>query len=138
MTDIKSTTKPAEIGDHDRFEYVLLCDLDAGETGKRLAYTRTMKWRETVLQTRIDPQKGESVEELGFLVTVPRPAGPGGIHIYSHICRDEAAHVRAIAILENEKKDKERTDGRLPTVWNGKFIGCPLCAVLPQTKGSEG
>ncbi len=135
MPDTKPTTKPAEIGEHDRFETVLLCDLEGD--GKRLVYVQTLKWRGVVIQTRQDPEKGEVTEAMGFQVTVPRPAGTGAIKIFSHICHDQAAHADAIAFLEQDKKDKDRTDSRLPTVWNGKFNGCPLCAVNQFQRGKQ-
>lgn len=136
MTD-KPTTKTAEIGEHDRFENVLLCDLEGDGKGKHLVYFQTMKWRGVVVQTRQDPEKGEVTDDLGFQVTVPRPAGPGAIKVFSHICHDQAAHTNAIAFLEKGKKEKDRTDSRLPTVWNGKFSGCPLCAVNQFQKGKQ-
>jgi len=106
-----------------RYEEVLLC-APGEDKDKPVTFVHTLKWMETVQVARKD---GAGDEYLGFLVTVPKPTGPGANRIFSHICRDLAAHARAVADLEKDRPEKEHSNGSLPAVWNGKFAGCPLC-----------
>ena len=114
-----------------RFEEVLLC----GPAGDQpIAFIRTIKWMETVRVFKQNDQGGETDETLGFLVTVPPR---NALRIYSHVCRDIMSHTRAVAALEKEKAEKDRTKGNLPAVWNGDYQGCPLCALDLLRKESD-
>jgi len=91
----------------------------------------TIKWLETVMVPVKDDQGQEIYTPTGFLVTIPPH---NSLKIYSHICRNVQAHADALAILEADKKD--RLTGNLPSVWNGSYSSCPLCALLatPEAK----
>jgi hypothetical protein len=113
------TSKTHEI---PRFEEVLLCS----PTEERpIGFVRALKWTETVRAFKKNDQGGETDEVLGFLVTVPPR---NALRVYSHVCRDVKSHTQAVAALEKDKPEKNRTIGNLPAVWNGHYRGCPLCA----------
>ncbi|MGB8215334.1 MAG: hypothetical protein WCE68_17430 [Anaerolineales bacterium] len=128
MTDRNG--KKDDVVEASRFENVLLC-APSGE--EPVSVIPTIKWMETVLVPGKDPQGQETYTPTGFLVTIP-PSN--ALKIYSHVCRDVQTHERALAILEKEKTDKDRTPGKLPVVWNGAYRGCPLCAIAIE-KGTE-
>ena len=123
--------KPIHTPELARFEEVLLC-APAGD--QPVAFIRTIKWMETVRVFKQNDQGGETDEKLGFLVTVPPR---NALRIYSHVCRDVKSHIRAVAALEKDKAEKDRTKGNLPAVWNGDYQGCPLCALNFIRKESE-
>jgi hypothetical protein len=112
----------------NRFEDVLLC---VPEDDKPLVAIPTIKWMETVLVPVKDAQGQEIYTPAGFLVTIPHH---NSLKIYSYICRNVQTHAEALAILEADKKD--RITRNLPSVWNGSYSSCPLCALLatPEAK----
>ena len=120
--------KPDNTPIPNRYEDVLLC-VSAGD--QSVVAIPTIKWLETVLVPEKDAQGREIYTPAGFLVTFPPH---NSLKIYSHICRNVQTHAKALAILGTDKK--ERLTGNLPSVWNGAYSSCPLCALLarPEAK----
>ena len=129
MTDTPNPKK--QPGELPRFENILLF-APAGD--EKVTVTPTIKWMETVIVTKPGEDGAETTQVLGFLVTVPPRNAQ---RVYSHICRDTKTHALAIDILEKDKSSKDRAPGSLPTVWNGHYAGCPLCALLNPHKENE-